>query len=163
MAILTDARNGIWNAIENWAPLSGVFRRKFKFEKAGDVPAGLVLPMPGDCPAISIFPIASPDGWQTNQTRKTMYTLQVSIFTANLTLPAGEALWEEVVRGIYQSRPGPTQDFYWAASGKVATFTIPQIVPVPVKAGDGEGGPDLMRWDFPVAMQINWNPMTAAN
>jgi hypothetical protein len=157
--MLTQARNGLWDAIDNWSPLAGTFKRKYRFDKPGDVPNGMPLPAPAECPAIAIFPLPSTDGWDTNQSRSTYYNLNVSLFTYHLVLPQAEALWVEVARALFTSAPENSNLEYYRQSDFVEQMTISQLAPIPVKSdADNPQSPDVIRWDMPVQMHLRWHP-----
>lgn len=157
--MLTEARHGLWNAIDNWPGLTGKFARKIRFDKAGDAPNGMVLPQPGECPAIGIFPLPSTDSWETNQSRQMVYRLNVSLFTYHLILPIAEDLFCEVQRALWNCKPQNSTLEYYRQSGYVQDMRIPNVAPVPVKTDpENRSSPDVIRWDLMVELDLNWHP-----
>lgn len=116
MAILTDARNAVWDAIDNWPALSGAFRQKIRFEPsqagklmmpAKDEPSGV------DFPAISVAPSAVNPVWLGNQVQFRPVSLSIQIWTSGWdSLPQNEQLWEDVVEAIYKAKPDGGGDTY---------------------------------------------------
>lgn len=117
MPAITDARQAVWNAIDNWPALNGAFRRKVRFEpsQAGQqfMSPAVDSPALGDFPSISIAPSAIVPAWIGNQTQFHPLSLTIQILTSGWdSVPKSEELWSEVIQAVYHSRPTPEADTY---------------------------------------------------
>lgn len=120
MAILTDARQAVWDAIDNWPTLSGAFRQKLRYEPdvtgklsnpESDEPTGM------DFPAIGVFPSVVNPAWLGNQVQFRPYSLSVQIWTAGWkSLPQNEQLWQDVIDAIYKCKLPDNSDTYIGAA-----------------------------------------------
>lgn len=153
--VLTKARRAVWDAIDHWAELEGVFRRTWRFEESGPNPLGLT-PTMGDLPALALFPAESPPSeWLLNQVQVFPYTLEARLWTGRWSLPAGEWLWEEIVRAIYQAAPPGASTYLFAGTGHHDVL----LGPVQVRAVSlEEGGPLCCLWQWRIGLKIRWNP-----
>ena len=103
MPILTDARNALWSAIEDWLPLSGVFKRYYKFD-GDDSPE--LNPTADQLPAIAIYPDPGVSVMKLNRAHQHNYKLLVLLFTATWNLETPDTYWEEIVKAAWQSGGG---------------------------------------------------------
>ena len=120
MAVLTDARNAVWNAIDNWTALQNTFRQKIRFERSAgsklmlantDEPTGV------DFPAIAVAPSVVNPIWLGNQVQFRPLSLTISIWTAGWdSLPQNEEIWGNVLDAIYKCKPVGGGDTYIGAA-----------------------------------------------
>lgn len=159
--LLTAARQGLWNAIENWPSLAGVFKRSYRCEDKGQT-QGLV-PEPTstmDLPAIAIYPASGDSPWITNAQQELTYALTLSIWTETWSLLAIERLYEQIVIAIQRSKDANGLEYWRASTGPgaaiVSKLTIGQFAAAAQPVG--ENGPVASRWDLPVVLGIRWAP-----
>ena len=100
MPILTDARNSLWDAIDNWPAFSGVFKRKYKFN-GDDSPE--LNPNADQLPAIAIYPDPGVSRMVLNRAHQHDYRLLILVFTATWNLTKPDEYWQEIVKAAWQS------------------------------------------------------------
>lgn len=158
VGLLTKARQAVWRALDDWPALRGVFKRTWRFE---DVAAIEIEPTPsmGELPAIAIFPADSNAAdWVVNQSRLVPYRLQVTLWTRQGSLLAGERLWEEITRALFQSGPegGPGHVFAGVGRNDV------ELGGLTVNRGRlADNGPACLIWRWTIELKIPWNPAIA--
>ena len=120
MAILTDARQAAWNAIDNWPALENAFRQKLRYEPSTTGKLGIAdsdEPSGVDFPAIGIFPSVVNPTWLGNQVQFRPVSLTVSIWTRGWnSLLTSEQLWEDVIDAIYKCKLPDDSDTYIGAA-----------------------------------------------
>lgn len=104
MAILTDARNAVWSAIDNYASLNGAFNQKFRYDKEQSTWEN-IEPSISDLSAIAIVPINMSPEWWTNRMQNWPYVLDVTLWTKNWHLEPAEELIEKVILAMYRATP----------------------------------------------------------
>lgn len=153
--VLTAARRSVWSAIENWPPLAGEFQRVWKFEDVGAMQAD-PNPSIGDLPALAIYPAGpSATEWQLNQSQRIPYTLDVQLWTRHWSLPAGERLWQEIGRALFQSRP-PGQPTYILDGTGYNGVDLGPLTAKRIRLG--KDGPPCTLWHWTIGLRVNWNP-----
>ena len=120
MAILTDARQAVWDAIDNWPALSGAFRQKLRYEpnisgklgiRDADEPSGV------DFPCIAVAPSVINPIWLGNTIQFRPLSLTITIWTEGWnSLPTNEQLWEDVIDAIYKCKLPDNSDTYVGAA-----------------------------------------------
>lgn len=120
MAILTDARLAVWDAIDNWPALGGRFRQRLRFAphatgkltaQEADEPSG------ADFPCIAIAPSAINPVWLGNQIQFRPLSLTITIWTKGWnSIGESEELWEGVVDAIYKCKVPDDSDTYIGAA-----------------------------------------------
>lgn len=98
--ILTTARNSLWDAIENWPALEGVFKRQYKFD-GDDSPE--VNPNASQLPAIMIYPDPGFARMVLNRAHEQDYKLLVMTFTSTWNLIKPDEYWQEIVKAAWKS------------------------------------------------------------
>lgn len=153
--ILTSARQAVWQAIETWPALSGAFTRRYKFEDLPGRLPGPPTPTAGDLPALAIYPDTAQTTWALHQSQEVRYPLRVDFWTREWDVRAGERLWEEIIKSLYQNLPtGST------AGRRLVHFS--PLSPKIVALGEKNAGPRATRWTFIVELSAGfWNPKTA--
>lgn len=153
--LLTKARQSVWRAIEDWTPLHGVFRRTWKFEEGGNLQRN-PIPTIGDLPALAIYPSKTASiEWVVQQSQRIPYVLEVELWTSQWTLLAGERLWEEIVRALFQSAPPGQPSHVFLGTGHNGV----DLGPVTVSRETlGTSGPTCTRWRWRIGLRIHWNP-----
>lgn len=125
MAILTDARLAVWDAIDNWGPLQGRFRQKMRFAPsvAGKLTQEADEPSGVDFPAISIAPSAINPVWLGNQIQFRPLSLTVTIWTRGWnSVGESEELWEGVIDAIYKCKLPDNSDTYIGAATNAGPY-----------------------------------------
>ena len=159
--LLTAARQGLWNAIDNWPALASVFARKFRCEDKGQTQGAVPEPTSTmDLPAIAIYPASGDSPWITNAQQELTYALTLSIWTETWSLLAIERLYEQIVIAIQRSKDANGLEYWRASTGPgaaiVSKLTIGQFAAAAQPVG--ENGPVASRWDLPVVLGIRWAP-----
>lgn len=162
MAALTDARNAVWDAIDNAAALADVFAQKFKLNDE------MFLwnrrePSISDLPAIMITPRQIDPQWVLNVAQEYPYLLVVTIWTADFYLPQAEDLAEKVWKAIYQTGPSATVSYVQAATGYRNKGGIP-VTFEPMFLGDNGEGQNriaVIKTELSVLLRLRQNPFTA--
>lgn len=161
MALLTDTRDLLWQAIDNHAALSGQFKRKLKHNaRGGELAIG---PGFGDLPAISIKPRSGESAWQNNQQQRLTVNFEIVFWTPDDDIRLGETLMEEVVKAIYQIFETAGTNSYSRVSGPINWGLSITTLPTEGEGGEAEDvGPLCTQWllTFPAVSAI-WNPRTA--
>lgn len=155
LPLLTRARRSVWSAIENWAALEGAFRRVWKFEDNGALPE-TIEPSIGDLPALAIYPsLPGPSEWVLNQSRRLLYPLEARLWTRHWNLLAGEALWEEIAKALFQSAPLGQPTYLFLGTGTTGVALGPLAAR---RERLGPGGPPCTVWQWSIGLEIHWNP-----
>lgn len=154
-AMLTKARQAVWKAVEEWPPLQGKLQRVWKFEDSSAM-QGVLEPTIGDLPALAIYPSHTPAAeWVVHQTQRIPYTLELKLWTRNWTLYAGEWLWEEIVRALFQSAAPGQATHIFLGTGHNGVDLGPLAVQ---RTRLGEKGPAVTTWQWSITLRIHWNP-----
>jgi len=126
MAILTTARQAVWNAIDNWPALDGVFREKLRFEpNATGKLSGMDFEEPSGAnfPGIGIFPSVVNPVWLGNQVQFRPYSLTITIWTQGWnSIKQSEQLWEDVLNAIYKCKLPDDSDTYIGAATNAGPY-----------------------------------------
>lgn len=154
---LTRMRRAVWSAIDNWAPLTTVIRRKIKHEDSGAGNAGVAyVPTIGDLPALELLPASGVTPWVLNQSQEVQYSLQLILWTKHWDLLAAEKLWEELQRCLWQSKAdGAGQTYIEAQTHNFLTDGAGSIQHVALA---NQNGQVATRWSIPLALRWRWNP-----
>lgn len=103
---LTPAREAVWDAIDNWAPLTSAgatpIRKKFKFDDETNMLVD-AQPSASDLTAFAVFPARTETEGFTNTFRKYPYVLNLTIWTRDWIPSKAEAVWWNVVEALFQS------------------------------------------------------------
>lgn len=158
--ILTLARRSLWDAIDNFEDLDGVFRSKWKYEN--DIghyfekydKAGM-----GDFPSIGIMPMSVQPDWVLNEMMEFSDAYTIDIRAQKLT--TCERLVELAWKAIYQAAPvaSPTVSYVRAATGYLPK-TLGPIQRTPI----GMGPNGLIRvWQFQlgIGLRLRQDPFAA--
>lgn len=113
-------------------------------------------PTIGDLPALALFPSASAGSdWVASQSQLFPYTLDARMWTRHWALPAGERLWEEIAKALYQSAPPGGPSYLFQGTGRSDASLGPVSV---TRASLGERGPAAALWRWSIGLKIQWNP-----
>ena len=135
--IFTVARRSLWDAIDNWPALAGVFKQKFKLEDDNRIAAagagaaasvGGFEPKLADLPAILIFPSRVDPAWYTNQQMNWPVAYVVTFWTKNWDLRLPEQLIDAVAEAFHKSTASGTPTRDTVSYVKAATGFHPQMV-----------------------------------
>lgn len=102
--VLTDARNAVWDAIDNHADTRDLFKKKFRFNDEGSC---MTEPEPAlsDLDAISIFPMSFVPKWYTNERQEWPYALRVVMWFGGWKVTRAETALLKVARAIQDAKP----------------------------------------------------------
>ena len=102
--ILTDARNSVWQAIDNFADLAGQIKTKFKFNDEGSCMKD-AEPSFSDLTAVALLPMGVTPKWYTNEKQKWPYSLRIVTWTADWRLQTSEVLMMRLAKAIQSATP----------------------------------------------------------
>ena len=154
MAILTDTRLAMIQAMKTWPALASTIKRFYTFEDFPGLIPGAPNPTGGDIPALEIFPAGGNSSWVLNQSQRVEYPMKFTLYTKDWNPAQGEVIWEETIKAAYQSFDGPTR------ANRVTGFS-PLSVALAQLGANGEG-PRCLRWEWTIQIQADlWNPKTA--
>lgn len=157
-AMLTRARRSVWEALDHWPALEGVFKKTWRFEDGG-APAVDPVPSFGDLPALALEPApAHPMEWTAHQFQQIVYRVEAILWTRHWSLPEGERLWEEIVKAVHQSAPVGGLPYIATGTGQGGV----ELGPLKVERRRLErDGPPCVRWTWTMGLMVRWNPITA--
>lgn len=124
MALITDARLGLWQAIDNWPALkkspgdthASVFVKTFRHD--ADAPhQRVVAPAFSQMPCLAIRGVQVNPAWQNNRQQGWPMAFLLSMWTAEWKLAQPESLFEEVMNALYRAKNGSNVEYVRAASG----------------------------------------------
>lgn len=98
---LTDARNSLWDAVNNWPALTGQFKEKFRVDDSSQSMSD-ITPSDGQMPTLVILGTGIKPDWETNEMQAWHIVYALTIFTP-LDQPLAEQLVWEVIRAVWQS------------------------------------------------------------
>lgn len=126
MAIMTVARQSVWDAIDHWPALENKFRQKLRFSPSvsgkltaqeSDEPSG------ADFPCIAIAPSAINPLWLGNQIQFRPLSLTVTIWTKGWnSIAQSEELWEGCIDAIYKCKLPDNSDTYVGAATQAGPY-----------------------------------------
>lgn len=154
--VLSAARSGVWNAIDNFPSLANVFARKYKTDVAL---AELLLrdPAPHELPAIALTWRPMPVDWWTHQQQQWQPTLSITLWLPATWHTAAEHLAQLVSLAVYQAKPeGSSLSYVKAATGNHPKRVGPINVE-PVTIGR-VGLTKAIRVDADFVLRSNLNP-----
>jgi hypothetical protein len=123
--VLTDARNALWDAIDNWPSFADVFKRSYKFD-GDDSPE--INPVLAQCPAIAVYPDPGTSKEVLNKIYEHSYHLLILLFTPTWSLTLPDQLWQELIKAAWKSDGGSGVPYVKAATGFYPenNFTVEQ-------------------------------------
>lgn len=169
MALLTDARASVWNAVKNWkginndwpTPLINKFARYYDYNDDMHILTD-AEPAIIDFPALSIFPSAATPEPHTHQTSQYPYALSVVIWTPSWRLTKAEALWEDLIDAFWKATASglyvqnQTVSYVKDATGH-HPWRLGQIVTERVKLGKDQNI-KAVRKTFDLVLRLSFNP-----
>lgn len=161
MSILTDARNALWDAIDNWPGLESestttgrAFQQTFRFNDDSDL-GSAIQPALGDLPAVAILPVSSAPEWFTHELQQWPLLFEFRLWTADWSLPEAEALLEATIRAIYQAGEIPGVSYVKATTG----YHPRQLGPLTFEfARAGDRGPKVTLARFTLGLRVMMDP-----
>lgn len=163
--LLTTARESLWTAINGWPSLktnpddvrASVFAQAFTFDDEM-VPFEELEPSISEFPAIAIAPTVLDPSWYLNQMQNWRTVYQITIWTADWSLPQPEGLIEEVINAIYrQMAAGTTVPVVKQQTG-FYPYTIGPFTFAPVRVGEGKDV-KAMRVQQTITLRQNKDPI----
>lgn len=124
MALITDARQGMWDAIHNWPALkvteTDTKATRFKRWFDGDTDAPMkrgIFPSFSEMPCIAIHGVGLQLDWQNNRQMRWPIMFVVKLWTPTWKLGVSEDLFEETVKALYRSKNVSNVEYVRAATG----------------------------------------------
>lgn len=155
MAVLTEARRAVWQAIDNWPALSNAFAQKVRYDRELSM-LDNVEPSISDLPAIAIAPVSNVPDWFLNRVQHWVYLLDLTIWTPDWVLEPAEDLLEKTMDALYRSRPnaasGPTYLETYLPFKTLGTASIQAI-----NLTESEG-PQVMKTTITISLSIRKAP-----
>lgn len=152
--LLTQMREALWEAIDQWPELRGQFKAKFRADQLHQLFADGFAPALGQLPAIAILPESAGTGWDTNQGQRIQYGLHVFVWVRGLDAEPGERIWQQFHRAVWQAKPTGSTQTYIDRVAEEITVAGPAAVLIP-EAGTR---PAMTRWEWPITLSARWNP-----
>ena len=128
MAILTQARLALWQAIDSFPPLNpggkSVFVRTYRYESTPPNFQIEIGPALTEMPALGVFPSHAIPEWFTSQIQAIPFALNLVTWTPEGDLELAEKLSEQLIYALHQSGPAPgfikrTTGYYPTAVGPI--------------------------------------------
>lgn len=105
MPLLTDARTGLWQAIDNWPALSGKFKRTIRYDR--DAPhLQEIDPALSEMPCLAIGSVGVKAEFVLNRTQHWLIAYEMEMWTPHWVMATAELLWEELMNAMYRSASG---------------------------------------------------------
>lgn len=121
MAMLTNARRAVWQAIDESPLLVDSFVRKYKLDGDDDLTDEVEPASHSVMPAIALMPTNADGNWLVNTMMRFGHNIEVRIWTPRWHLDTAEDLVERVWKSIYGAAAvGATSTFVEAATGSPA-------------------------------------------
>lgn len=154
--VLSAARSGVWNAIDNFPALATTFARKYKSD--ADL-AELLLrdPAPHELPAIALTWQPMPVDWWTHQQQQWQPTLSITVWLPATWHAAAEHLAQQVSLAVYQAKPEASSVGYVKAATGNHPKRVGPINVQPVSIGR-VGLAKAIRVDAEFVLRTNLNP-----
>jgi hypothetical protein len=155
--LLTTARHALWDALAAWPATSGVFAQKYTFDDPGSLLSEM-NPGPADLPAIAILPTSLSPQWFTTQFQTWPLVFDVTVWTADWTLPTAEDLIEQVLLALYQAKPpGGSVPIVKAAVGHYPERLGP--IRFEMLGGEDRRGVRLLQTTASLSLRLNVAPL----
>ncbi len=152
MALLTDARLGLWQAIDNWPALklnSGdatatKFKKTFRME--ADAPhQKAIVPTLSEMPCLAIRAVKLDPAWINNRQQGWPIGYLMQMWTRNWTLAEPEQLFEDVMNALYRAKNGSNVEYIRAATG-YPVMAYGDVGMDPIQTDDGQIKAILTSW-----------------
>lgn len=176
--ILTDARQAVWECIENYESTKGLYATKFKLEDDGSGRPIRAEPSPSDLNSIRIELDSVNPEWWLNQQQKVPFSLNVTIWTESWNCVTAERYFELTNEAIWQYvRPGDgtverikrvtnyhplgVTNVQWkrvvlnTSSGLSGQSALQKMIPLSVQ---GNTGIEVTQLDYKLVLAANRNP-----
>lgn len=137
MALLTDARLGLWQAIDNWPALkvnpgdttATVFKKTFRFDQ--DAPAQKELaPTLSQLPCLALVTVGVKPDWINNRQQAWSIDYELRLWTRYWVLTEAEQLFEEVMNALYRAKSGNVEYVRQATGYPVMAYPEMQMAPI---------------------------------
>lgn len=103
---LTDARNAVWDAIDNWPALQGIFEKKVRNEGELEMlDLDQDIPEITDLPVIAIWPPQDSARWFQFQNQLITIPLEIRVWTDGWNSATSEQVFWDLRDAIHQSHP----------------------------------------------------------
>jgi hypothetical protein len=165
MALLTDARNGLWQAIDNWPALklnagdakATVFRKTFRFDS--DAPhQRMVMPSLSEMPCLAIRSVQVDPQWINNRQQGWPIAYLLTMWTAHWVLAQPEGLFEDVMNALYRSVNGSNVEYVRAATG-YPVMSYGDVSFEPIEMGE-QNGIKAIRTSWTVGLRTTKDPFS---
>lgn len=155
---LADCRNALWDAIDNWPALSGIFALKMRFDE-DDGDAEDAQPSISDLPAIAVDRASIQTATFATQTQTWTATFSILVWTQGWNYGRANELIDPVIAALYKSAAvGSSTSYIKSATGfhldKPPTFTQQRVT---LQDADGDGTKAVLT-TFEVTLKIHRNP-----
>jgi len=163
---LTEIRQAMWNAIDNYSHLSTSFEQKYKFDgETSLIDPDSFTPELGACPAIGIWPNGGGFPWFTNTEQKASCQFDIIIWTPGWELASTsnkpERLLMQVLSALWMSGPSSEDDENQSYLKQASCF-FPKNVGFKIdraKTGSNASN-ELTRTTLSVTLEFKFNPRT---
>jgi len=163
LPILTQIRAAVWTAVEANAALAATLQGRFHWDDSGATLEPDLVPALGDLPALSVYLTSASTSWLTNQQQMIGATLEIKLWTPELSLRLPELLWQLFCRAVWDDSTG-------VRAQSTATFIVEDLIatspagftrlPVTDEAGGTVATMTQCQWQL--GLNVRWNPRTDA-
>jgi hypothetical protein len=149
-------RQALWTAIDNWAPLEKVFKKKETLETKSAIPAINFVPAIADLPYLTIVYGQSETPWAAIQEQEMHVRLQVIAWFPDWSLLGPEAAAEELIKAALRGkRKGDDQV---VPEVRRVCGQSPVIEPFSLETATANDGAFATRITIPMQLKMLWNP-----
>lgn len=159
MALLTDARTGLWQAVDNWPALSGKFKRTIRYD--ADVPAQQdLVPALSELPCLMIGQVQVNPQWATNRQQHLHIDYQMELWTPKWIFSSAELLWEEIMNALYRCKNNSNVEYVRAATG-FPVEAISDMVMKPVTVGENNASVKMVHTSWKIILRTSKDPFSS--
>lgn len=156
LAKLTQLRQAVWDSIDNYEQLRGVFLKKFRHEDLHALATPDPKPGIGQLPSIEVRAATAGTAWSDNLQQTIAYTVNLIIYTPHLDYRIAERIWELIIRSIWQSKPEGESRTYLARlegfQNNIENFSS-TLTPGVIEAGS-----EVVKSEMTLTLKMFWNP-----
>lgn len=158
-AKLTQLRQSLWDAVDNYAPLQqylGSDGRRVRHEDDSPLLPIPYVPSAGDLPALEIVPPTADTPWYRNQTQMNSLAIRLNAWTVSTDVREAEFYWELLNASFWQAKPAGSSISYVHAVAdphslvQSTTFTLIDV-PEPEAI-------QCIQITMAIMLKVQWNP-----
>ena len=165
MALLTTARNSLWDAIDHWPELQralpdetrSIFEKTYRFDD--EMPLLQELsPSLSRLPALAIFPATVTPAWYTHEMQHWPVLYDIVMWTPRWNVATAEDLVEKVLNALFRSSPEESSVSYVKAATGFYPLRVGPIAFSRVTGGSPDQPVKLIETRANVTLRTNKDP-----